>query len=93
MLSSFWGGVILTLLAQIVVVLFLLFWRAQRRSILKWYYGLPLVWYPAMWMVAFGCRLLLAGKGAEFMKRNGRHWISPNVAGFRVPAGEEDNDV
>ena len=82
----FWVGVLCAPLFY-YVVLRTLWWVfiKQRRAIIDWYWGLPFIQYPSMWLVVMGCRRLKDGKLCQFMTYEGRFWISPSVQGFKIP--------
>lgn len=63
----------------------------ERRAWFEWYYGLPLVQYPAMLFVVIGCKHLKTKK-CRFMRYENRIWISPNVRGFNL-SKNEDGDM
>lgn len=87
LIDKFWLGFIAGPLACILFVLLLLLAARQWRGWFEWYKGLPVVQYPAMWLIVIGARFIRGGY-CKWMKRDGRIWFSPCTRGFIVM--EED---
>ena len=83
--AIFWYGVALAPIAWLIVLSIAGFSFRQGKAIKEWYIGLPIVQWPAMWLVILGCKVLRTKKYCHFMPYDGRYWLSPNVNGFKIP--------
>lgn len=84
-IPAFWLGFFLfPVIAFIALSLVGFSWR-QLSALKTWYIGLPIVQWPAMWLVVLGCKVLKTKKYCHFLVYNQRYWVSPAVDGFKVP--------
>jgi hypothetical protein len=79
-----WTGIVLAPIFWILLFILLGFANRQTKAIKEWYLGLPIVQWPAMWLVIIGCKVLRR-KSCFFKHSSGRIWLSPNVRGFAIP--------
>lgn len=88
-LNNFWLGFIAGPVILILLFLLIVFIARQRRAWWEWYKGLPVVQYPAMFLIIIGARWI-RGKYCKWEPRDGRLWISPCVRGFSTEPRKGD---
>lgn len=83
-MKLFWLGIVIGPLLWFIVIKTLWFiFVKQGKAIRDWYTGLPLVQWPAMFLLILGTKAIHK-KHCEVMKYNGRIWYSPKVTGFQL---------
>lgn len=82
----FWYGILVSPIIWLAILCIAGFSFRQLKAIREWYFGLPIVQWPAMWLVVMGCKVLKIKKYCHFMTYDGRFWLSPNVKGFKIPS-------
>ena len=62
---------------------FYLFWRLCR-ALVRWYFGLPVVQWPAVGLIVLGCKLIRP-RYMKTMRADGRYWFSLMCKSFEAP--------
>lgn len=81
----FWTGILLAPIPWVLLIVLLGFSNRQVKAIKEWYVGLPITQWLAMYFIVIGCQVVKTKKYCHFMTYEGRHWVSPNVDGFKAP--------
>ena len=87
-IPAFWLGFLAFPVIAFALLSLAGFGFRQSRAIKTWFIGLPIVQWPAMFLVVMGCKVLRLKKHCHFMQYDRRYWISPNTDGWKFP---EDN--
>lgn len=85
----FWIGVIVAPFVWYVAYQILKFLGNQTKNWRKFFRGLPIVQYPAMWMICIGAKFIQKNH-CSFMVYENRWWFSPKVKGFEAPVDMPD---
>jgi ABC-type dipeptide/oligopeptide/nickel transport system permease subunit len=83
--TAWWLGFLSFPVIALVLLSLAGFGFRQMRAVKTWFVGLPIVQWPAMFLVVAGCKVLRAKKYCHFMQYEHRYWISPNTDGWKFP--------
>jgi uncharacterized membrane protein YoaT (DUF817 family) len=84
-IPAFWIGFLSFPGIALIALSFAGFSYRQSRAIRTWFIGLPIVQWPAMFLVVLGCKVLRSKKYCHYMQYDQRFWISPNTEGWSIP--------
>ncbi len=80
-MSQFWKGFIAFPICLTLLILFILVLSREYKAWYRWFKGLPVFQYPAMFLLIIGAKIL-NNEHCKWMRYENRLWLSPKVRGF-----------